>query len=106
MHQFLHLNEDYLTLHVHSALCIKVFFWLVLVKQLIKMSSAYIASRARRGSQWKAHGSVVLGSVHPLLAPHGREGSTWRVADPIFGFLLGHYYYMFVQYSYPRSNLP
>ena len=36
------------------------------MKQLIKMSSAYTASRARRGSQWKAHGSVVLGSIDLL----------------------------------------
>lgn len=49
MHQFLHFNEDYLTLHVRMALCIKVLFWLVLMKQLIKESNAYTASRARSG---------------------------------------------------------
>ena len=34
------------------------------------------------------------------------ERSIRRIADPVFEFMIGHYYYMFVQYCYLRSNLP
>lgn len=36
----------------------------------------------------------------------GGDGCIRRIADPIFEFMIGPYYYMFVQYCYLRSNLP
>lgn len=56
-------------------------------------------------------GSVCAGSLHPPLVGRNEGGeveerSIRRIADPVFEFMIGHYYYMFVQYCYLRSNLP
>ena len=74
MHQFLHFNEDYLTLHVRRALYIKVLFWLVLMKQLIKSQMLTLQAGQEVGSKWKAHGSVCLGFSTSSLSPSWEGG--------------------------------
>lgn len=107
MCQFLHFIEAVRLCMITGFSYVQVFFWLVLMKQLIKKSNAYTANRGRSEFKKGNHmAQFALGSIHPPLVPYRREGSICTIADPIYGFMLGYYYYMFAQYCYPRSNLP